>query len=299
MNLFKGSGVALVTPFDQYGRVDYETLRKLIDFQIENETDAIIICGTTGESATLTEKEHQKVIEECIKHVNGRIPVIAGTGSNKTKTAIELSIEAENAGADGLLIVTPYYNGTTQKGLVNHYTKIANSVSIPIILYNVPSRTGINIEPSTVEEIVKNTRNIKAIKEASGNISKIIELKERLGSNIDIYSGNDDQIIPILSIGGIGVISVLANIMPKETHEMVIEYLNGNTEKARKIQLKTLKLIKALFVEKNPIPVKKALELMGMINGTLREPLIELEEKHTKELKLEMKNNGIKILGEN
>lgn len=299
MNLFKGSGVALVTPFDKSGKVDYETLRKLIDFQIENETDAIIICGTTGESATLSEREHQKVIEECIKHVNGRIPVIAGTGSNSTRTAIELSIEAENAGADGLLIVTPYYNGTTQIGLINHYTKIANSVNIPIILYNVPSRTGISINPKTVEEIVKNTDNINAIKEASGNISNITEIKALLKDKIDIYSGNDDQIIPILSIGGIGVISVLANIMPKETHEMVIEYLNGNIEKAREIQLKTLKLIKALFIEKNPIPVKKALELMGMINGTLREPLIDLEEKHVKELKLEMKNNGIKILGKN
>lgn len=299
MNLFKGSGVALVTPFDKSGKVDYETLRKLIDFQIENQTDAIIICGTTGESATLSEREHQKVIEECIKHVNGRIPVIAGTGSNSTRTAIELSIEAENAGADGLLIVTPYYNGTTQIGLINHYTKIANSVDIPIILYNVPSRTGINIEPSTVEEIVKNTKNIKAIKEASGNISKIIEIKERLGNNIDIYSGNDDQIVPILSIGGIGVISVLANIMPKETHKIVMDYLDGNIDKSREAQLKTLKLIKALFIEKNPIPVKKALELMGLINGTLREPLVELDEKHIKTLKLEMKNNGIKILGEN
>ena len=298
MEIFKGSGVALVTPFDKFGNIDYEALKRLIDFQIENKTDAIIICGTTGESATLSYKEHKQVIEECIKYVNGRIPVIAGTGSNCTKSAINMSKEAESLGADGLLIVTPYYNGTTQKGLINHYTKIANNVNIPIILYNVPSRTGTCIEPETVEQIVKNTDNVKAIKEASGNISKIIEIKERLGSNIDIYSGNDDQIVPILSIGGIGVISVLANVLPKETHEIVMSYLNGDIEKSRKLQLKTLKLIKELFKEKNPIPVKKALELMGIINGTLREPLIELEKQHEKTLIKEMKNNGI-ILAKN
>lgn len=295
MEIFKGSGVALVTPFDKYGNIDYKALKKLIEFQIENETDAIIICGTTGESATLSYDEHLKVIKECINYVKGRIPVIAGTGSNCTKSAIRMAQEAENLGANGLLIVTPYYNGTTQKGLINHYTAIAGKVEIPIILYNVPSRTGINIEPETVEKIIKNTSNVKAIKEASGNISQIAQIKELLGDEIDIYSGNDDQIIPILSLGGIGVISVLANIMPKETHEMVMNYLEGNIELSRNEQLKTLKLIRALFKEKNPIPVKKALELMGMINGTLREPLIEMEEEHTKQLIKEMKNNNINI----
>lgn len=297
MEIFKGSGVALVTPFDKSGNVDYETLKKLIDFQIENGTDAIIICGTTGESATLSYEEHKKVIETCISHVKGRIPVIAGTGSNCTKAALKMSQEAEGMGADGLLIVTPYYNGTTEKGLINHYTTIANNVEIPIILYNVPSRTGTNINPKTVEAIVKNTKNVKAIKEASGNISAVAEIKARLGDEIDIYSGNDDQIVPILSLGGIGVISVLANILPKQTHEMVMNYLNGNIELSRKEQLKTFELIKALFSEKNPIPVKKALELMNLINGTLREPLIEMEEEHAKTLIKEMKNNGIKILG--
>ena len=295
MEIFKGSGVALVTPFDKNGEVDYKILKKLIDFQIENGTDAIIICGTTGESATLTEEEHKKVIEECISHVCGRVPVIAGTGSNDTKTAIKLSKEAEGMGADGLLLVTPYYNGATQKGLIEHYKKIDEEVEIPMILYNVPSRTGTTINPETVEKIVENTKNVKAIKEASGNISAVADIKTRLGDKIDIYSGNDDQIVPILSLGGIGVISVVANILPKETHELVMNYLNGKTELSREQQLKMFKLIKSLFIEKNPIPVKKALELMGMINGTLRLPMTEIEEEHAKTLIKEMNNYGIKL----
>ena len=295
MELFKGSGVALITPFKKDGSIDYITLRKLIDYQIENNTDAIIIAGTTGESATLSYMEHLNLIEECIDHVNGRIPVIAGTGSNCTKTAIEMSKEAENLGSDGLLIVTPYYNKTTQKVLINHYSKISDKVNIPIILYNVPSRTGLNIEPNTVKEIIEKCENVKGIKEASGNINNTATIKELLEDKIKIYSGNDDQIVPILSLGGVGVISVIANILPQETHDLVINYLNGNTEKSKQEQLKMLKLIKALFKETNPIPIKKAMEKLNMINGTLREPLIELEEENEKQLIKEMKNYGIKI----
>ena len=295
MEIFRGSGTAIVTPFKKDKSIDYETLKKLIEFQIKNETDAIIICGTTGESATLSYEEHNKLIEKCIEYVNKRTKVIAGTGSNCTKTAIKLSKDAEKMGVDGLLIVTPYYNKTTQQGLINHYTKIAQNVETPIILYNVPSRTGCDLLPQTIKEIVLKNENVVGIKEASGNINRTSDIKELLKDKISIYSGNDDQIVPILSIGGIGVISVLANILPKETHEMVMNYLNGNTEKSKEEQLKSLKLIKALFSEVNPIPVKKALELMGMINGTLREPLIEMEEEHTKQLIKEMKNYGIKF----
>ena len=295
MELFKGSGVALVTPFKSDGSVDYQALRKLIDFQINNNTDAIIITGTTGESATLSYIEHLSVIEECINYTNGRIPVIAGTGSNCTKSAINMAKEAENLGADGLLIVTPYYNKTTQNGLINHYSKISEKVSIPIILYNVPSRTGLNIEPKTVKELVEKNKNIKGIKEASGNINNVLEIKELLGDKINIYSGNDDQIVPILSLGGVGVISVIANILPQETHNLVMNYLNGNIELSKKEQLKMLKLVKALFKETNPIPIKKAMELLNMINGTLREPLVELEKEHEKILIKEMKNYGIDI----
>lgn len=294
MELFKGSGVALVTPFKKDGSIDYQALRNLIDFQIKNKTDAIIITGTTGESSTLSYIEHLSVIEECINYVNGRIPVIAGTGSNCTKSAIQMSKDAENLGADGLLIVTPYYNKTTQIGLINHYSKISDKVNIPIILYNVPSRTGLNIEPKTVKELVENCENIKGIKEASGRINNVSEIKELLNDKIKIYSGNDDQIVPILSLGGVGVISVIANILPKETHDLVINYLNGNTEISKNEQIKMLKLIKALFKETNPIPIKKAMEELGMIEGTLREPLIEMEEQNQKELIKEMKNYGIK-----
>lgn len=297
-NIFKGLGVALVTPFNKDGEVDYKKLKELIDFQIENKTDAIIICGTTGESATLSESEHKKVIEECKNHVRGRIPVIAGTGSNNTRTAIELSKEAENIGVDGLLVVTPYYNKPTQDGLFKHYTAIAKETNIPIILYNVPGRTSVNLLPSTVKRIVEENPNIIAIKEASGNLEQIgalKEIKERLNPNrkLDIYSGNDDQTVDILELGGIGVISVLANILPEETHNMVMNYLNGNKEQSRNEQIKLLSLIKALFSKTNPIPVKKALELMGKIDGTLRLPLTELPEEQTKQLKIEMKRNGI------
>lgn len=295
MEIFKGSGVALITPFQKDGSIDYDTLKKLINFHIENKTDAIIICGTTGESATLSYKEHLECIKTCVEEVNGRIPVIAGTGSNCTKSAINMSVEAERLGVDGLLIVTPYYNKTTQKGLVNHYTKIAKKVTKPIILYNVPSRTGCNLESNTIKEIIEQNENIIGIKEASGNINAVAEIKELLGEKIALYSGNDDQIVPILSLGGIGVISVVANILPKKTHDLVMNYLNGNQELSRQEQLKMLKLVKALFKETNPIPIKTAMELMGLANGTLREPLIEMEEQNKKQLIKQMINYGIKL----
>ena len=297
-SIFKGSGVALVTPFTKDGEVDYKRLKELIDFQIENKTDAIIICGTTGESATLTEKEHGNVIKECIKQVNKRIPVIAGTGSNSTKTAINLSKEAQDLNADGLLIVTPYYNKPNQQGLFEHYTAIAKETNIPIILYNVPGRTKVNLEPKTVKRIIEENPNIIAIKEASGNLEQIEALKkikETINQRLDIYSGNDDQTYDILELGGIGVISVLANILPEETHNMVMNYLNGNKEQSLEQQIKLLELIKQLFITTNPIPVKKALELMGKIDGTLRLPLTELPAEQTKQLIKEMKNNGIVI----
>lgn len=280
MSIFKGSGVALITPFKENGEIDFETLKNLVEFQIENGTDSIIICGTTGESSTLSDEEHIKCIEACVKYVNGRIPVIAGTGSNDTKTAVMLSKEAEKVGADGLLCVTPYYNKTSQDGLKRYYGKIAESVDIPIIMYNVPPRTGMNITLETMIDIAKNNSNIVAIKEASGNISAIAKI---LASNaLDVYSGNDDQTVPILSLGGIGVISVVANIFPKEMHNMVMDYLNGNVEQARDMQLKMLELCNALFCDINPIPVKKTMEILGMANGYIREPLIELDNDKTK-----------------
>lgn len=288
MSIFKGSGVALITPFKENGEIDFETLKNLVEFQIENGTDSIIICGTTGESSTLSDEEHIKCIETCVKYVNGRIPVIAGTGSNDTKTAVMLSKEAEKVGADGLLCVTPYYNKTSQEGLKRYYEKIANSVSIPIIMYSVPSRTGLNITLETMVEIAKNNDNIVAIKDATGNISAIARILE--SNSLDVYSGNDDQTVPILSLGGIGVISVVANIFPKEMHNMVMDYLNGNIEKARKMQMDIIQLCDSLFSDVNPIPVKKAMEILGLANGYVREPLIELDERKTKVLTKAIKN---------
>lgn len=288
MAIFKGSGVALVTPFKEDHVVDYNSLNNLIDFQLQNGTDSIIICGTTGESATLTEKEHTKCIEACVNRVNGKVPVIAGTGSNSTLTAIELSKEAEKLGVDGLLCVTPYYNKTSQEGLRKYYNRVAESVNIPIIMYNVPSRTGVNINPSTAIQITKDNSNVIAIKEASGKIEQIAEILS--SKELDVYSGNDDQVVPILSLGGIGVISVIANIFPKETHDMVMNYLSGNVNLSRDMQLKMLKLCKALFSDVNPIPVKKACEYLGYCGGTLREPLIELDKEKTKVLIKEIEN---------
>ena len=296
MAIFKGAGVAIVTPMKADGEVNYDVLGEMLEAQIQGGTDAIIICGTTGESATLTEEEHSAVIRYAIKKVNKRIPVIAGTGSNCTATAIKLSKEAEKDGADGLLLVTPYYNKATQNGLIAHYTAVANAVNIPIILYNVPSRTGCNLLPETIAKLVKNVKNIVGVKEASGNISQIAKVKLLCGDDVDLYSGNDDQVVPILSLGGIGVISVLSNVAPRETHDMVMDYLNGDLEKAREMQLKALPLINALFSEVNPIPVKKAMSFMGWEAGPLRAPLSEMEDAHAEVLRQAMKDFGIKVV---
>ena len=295
MAIFKGAGVAIVTPMFDDGSVNYDKLKEILEEQIASETDAIIICGTTGESATMSEKEHSEVIKFAVDTVAKRIPVIAGTGSNCTQTAIELSKQAEEDGADALLLVTPYYNKATQNGLIAHYKAIAESVSLPIILYNVPSRTGCNILPETAAYLGKNVENIVAIKEASGNISQVAKLKALAGDSLDIYSGNDDQVIPLLSLGGIGVISVLSNVAPKFTHDMVMKYLEGDHETALNMQLEALPLIDALFCEVNPIPVKAAMNLMGKEVGPLRAPLTVMEDAHQQKLAQVMKDFGIEL----
>ena len=295
MAIFKGAGVAIVTPMFEDGSVNYDKLKEILEEQIASETDAIIICGTTGESATMSEKEHSEVIKFAVDTVAKRIPVIAGTGSNCTQTAIELSKQAEEDGADALLLVTPYYNKATQNGLIAHYKAIAESVSLPIILYNVPSRTGCNILPETAAYLGKNVENIVAIKEASGNISQVAKLKALAGDSLDIYSGNDDQVIPLLSLGGIGVISVLSNVAPKFTHDMVMKYLEGDHETALNMQLEALPLIDALFCEVNPIPVKAAMNLMGKEVGPLRAPLTVMEDAHQQKLAQVMKDFGIEL----
>ena len=295
MAIFKGAGVAIVTPMFEDGSVNYDKLKEILEEQIASETDAIIICGTTGESATMSEKEHSEVIKFAVDTVAKRIPVIAGTGSNCTQTAIELSKQAEEDGADALLLVTPYYNKATQNGLIAHYKAIAESVSLPIILYNVPSRTGCNILPETAAYLGKNVENIVAIKEASGNISQVAKLKALAGDSLDIYSGNDDQVIPLLSLGGIGVISVLSNVAPKFTHDMVMKYLEGDHETALNMQLEALPLIDALFCEVNPIPVKAAMNPMGKEVGPLRAPLTVMEDAHQQKLAQVMKDFGIEL----
>lgn len=295
MAIFKGAGVAIVTPMKDNGDVNFDKLGELIEEQIANKTDAIIICGTTGESSTLSEEEHLETIKYAIDKVAKRIPVVAGTGSNCTQTAIEMSKAAEAMGADGLLVVTPYYNKATQKGLIRHYTAIADAVSIPIILYNVPSRTGCNILPQTAVALAKTTKNIVAIKEASGNISQIAELAHLADGAIDIYSGNDDQIVPILSLGGIGVISVLSNVAPEYTHDIVASYLEGDLKKSLKLQLDALPLVSALFCEVNPIPAKEALNLMGKGVGGYRAPLCEMDEANREKLRGAMVDFGIRL----
>ena len=295
MAIFTGAGVALVTPFKDDLSVDYEQLKKLVDYQIENGTDAIIVCGTTGESSTLSEEEHSEAIRVVAKHTAGRVPVIAGTGSNDTATAIKLSKDAEKDGVDALLLVTPYYNKATQKGLIQHYTAIAESVNIPIILYNVPSRTGCNIEPETAVYLAKNVKNIVAIKEASGNISQVAKLMSLADGCIDLYSGNDDQILPLLALGGLGVISVTSNIIPQDTHSLVKKFLDGDIAGSRELQLKCIDLCKALFSEVNPIPVKKATEFMGLSNGKVRMPLSEMESANAEKLEKAMREYGIQF----
>ncbi len=293
MAIFKGAGVAIVTPFHEDGSVNFEKFAELVEFQIQNGTDAIIVCGTTGESSTLTHEEHLEVIKFCAETVKGRVPVIAGTGSNCTETAVYLSTEAEKFGVDGLLLVTPYYNKATQKGLFEHYKRIADSVKIPIILYNVPSRTGCNILPQTVVKLCSEVHNIVGIKEACGSISQITKLAALAQGKIDIYSGNDDQIVPILSLGGKGVISVLSNVAPKQTHDICAKFFEGDVEGSCKEQLRAIELCDALFSEVNPIPVKTALEMMGKCKSTLRRPLCEMEEANVEKLRAAMKNYGI------
>lgn len=295
MAIFKGAGVAIVTPMKNNGEVNFEKLGEILEEQIAGSTDAIIICGTTGESSTLTHEEHLETIKYTVDKVAKRIPVIAGTGSNCTETAIYLSKEAEKIGADGLLLVTPYYNKATQKGLIAHYTSIANAVTLPIILYNVPSRTGCNIQPETAAYLAINIENIVGIKEASGNISQIAKLMQLAEGSIDLYSGNDDQIVPLLSLGGLGVISVLSNIAPQQTHDIVELYMEGKVKESCERQLKALPLVNALFSEVNPIPVKKAMNLMGKEVGPLRAPLTEMEEENAQKLAKAMVDFGLTL----
>ena len=289
--IFTGAAVAIVTPFKN-NRVDYESLAALIERQIENSTDAIVICGTTGESSTLTDEEHKECIRFCVEKTAGRVPVIAGTGSNDTDYAISLSKYACEVGADGLLLVTPYYNKATPKGLIKHFTAIADATDKPIILYNVPSRTGVNISLPVYKELAKHDR-IVAAKEASGNISAVAALAEACGNSLDIYSGNDDQIVPILSLGGKGVISVLSNVVPKDTHDIVALWNEGKTKESLALQLKYLDLINALFCEVNPVPVKTAMGLMGLCADEMRLPLCEMEENNKERLANALRNHGI------
>jgi 4-hydroxy-tetrahydrodipicolinate synthase len=290
--VFIGAGVAIVTPMHFDGSVNYNKLTELIDFQVNNGTDAIIICGTTGESSTLTHEEHTKLIRFAVEKTAKRVPVIAGTGSNDTAYAVELSKEAEQAGADALLLVTPYYNKTTQAGLIRHFNFIADSVNLPIILYNVPSRTGLDIKPETYAELARH-QSIVAVKEANGNICAVAQTAALCGDQLDIYSGNDDQIVPILSLGGKGVISVLSNITPRQTHDICAKYLSGDVSGSRKLQLELFALINALFTEVNPIPVKHALNLMGFEVGECRMPLAPISDNNEAILKAEMTKLGL------
>lgn len=293
MSVFKGAAVAICTPFLANGEVDYDKFREQIEYQIENGTDAIVICGTTGEASCLSHEEHLECIKFCAEVVDHRIPVIAGTGSNCTETAVYLSQEAEKYGVDAILVVTPYYNKSTQKGLIEHFTIVANSVKIPMILYNVPGRTGCNILPETAAALVRDVPNIVGIKEASGNISQIAKLMSICGDQIELYSGNDDQIVPILSLGGLGVISVLSNVAPRKTHDICQAFFDNDPALAAKRQLDAIPLCNALFCEVNPIPVKKALELQGRDRGVLRRPLCEMDPDNAAKLKAAMEEYGV------
>lgn len=293
MSIFEGAGVAIVTPFKESGEVNYTKLTELLEEQIAGGTDSIIICGTTGESATMTHDEHVKVIRHTCSIVGGRIPVIAGTGSNCTQTAVYLSQCAEEVGADGLLLVSPYYNKSTQKGLKVHFTEIANAVKIPVLLYNVPSRTGININPETIVSLCRDVENIVGVKEASGNFSAIAQMASMSKGWVDIYSGNDDQIVPILALGGKGVISVMSNIAPRQVHDMCEAFFKGDIEKSCKLQLDAIPLLNALFCEVNPIPVKEAMNMMGKGVGPYRKPLVEMDPANKELLKRELINYGL------
>ncbi len=290
--IFTGAGVAIITPFHPDGTINFDGLGENIDYQIENGTDAIIICGTTGEASTMSEEEHLACIRYAVERTNHRVPVVAGTGSNDTKTAIALSVEAEKLGVDGLLLVTPYYNKTTQAGLIQHFTMIADSVNIPIILYNIPGRTGMAISVDTLKVLAEH-KNIVAVKEASGNISYTAQVAAAVGDKMDIYSGNDDIIVPMMALGAKGVISVLSNIMPKETHEMCQLCLDNNFAPAIEMQVKYLEVINNLFIEVNPIPVKAAMNMMGMPSGSLRMPLVDMGEANAEKLKASMQRLGL------
>lgn len=292
MSIFTGAGVALITPFNEDGSINFDAYRELLEFQVENGTDAIITCGTTGEASTISVEEQKEIAKFAVEVIDGRIPVIAGAGSNDTATAVELAVNAKEVGADALLCVTPYYNRATQKGLILHFTTIAESTDLPIIVYSVPGRTATNIEPKTCVELSK-VPNIVGIKEASGNISQIAEIAHLCEGKLDIYSGNDDQIVPILALGGIGVISVLSNIAPRQVHDMVIHYLDGNVEESRRLQLDAINLIKGLFIEVNPIPVKEAVNQMGMNGGVYRAPMCEMGENNKEFLINAMREYGL------
>ena len=293
MSIFTGAGVALVTPFKEDLSVDYDQLEKFIDFQIDNGTDSIVICGTSGEASTMSHDEQIEVVSACVSHVNGRVPVIAGAGANCTDEALNLAKRSEKAGAGGLLVVTPYYNKATQKGLEEYYTTVGNSVDIPIIMYNVPGRTGTNIQPATAVKIAKSVDNIVAIKEASGDIGQVATLAALADGCLDIYSGNDDQVVPLLALGGKGVISVLSNVAPRETHDMVMKFLEGDVKGSLDIQLKYMDVIHNLFSEVNPIPAKRAVAEMGYCKNIVRRPLTEMEEDHAQVLIQSMKEAGI------
>ena len=293
MAIFTGAGVAIVTPMKENGEVNYDKMGELLDYQINNSTDAIVVCGTTGEASTLTHEEHIETIRFTADYVKKRVPVIAGTGSNCTETAIYLSQEAQKAGVDACLVVTPYYNKATQKGLIAHYTSVANSIKVPVIMYNVPSRTGCGLNPETIAHLVKNVDNIVGLKDATGDLSHAAKTMNLCDGKLELYSGNDDQVVPLLSIGGLGVISVLSNIAPRQAHNIVMEFLEGDCKKAAKLQLDAIPLINALFSEVNPIPVKAAMNMLGMQAGPLRAPLSEMEDAHKEILRQEMIKYGL------
>lgn len=293
MAIFEGAGVAIITPFHEDGSVDYERFGEIIEEQIQNHTDAIIVCGTTGESATMTHEEHLDVIRYCVEKVDHRIPVIAGTGSNCTETAVYLSKEAEKMGADALLVVTPYYNKATQNGLYVHFKTVADAVKLPVLLYNVPSRTGTTIQPEIVVRLCREVENIVGVKDATGNMSQTAHLMSIADGCVDLYSGEDALIVPILSMGGKGVISVLSNVAPQQTHDICSLYFEGKVQESCALQLKAVPLVEALFCEVNPIPVKKAMELKGVCGSTLRLPLTEMETENAQRLEREMKKFGV------
>ena len=293
MSIFTGAGVALVTPFKEDLSVDYDQLEKFIDFQIDNGTDSIVICGTSGEASTMSHDEQIEVVSACVSHVNGRVPVIAGAGANCTDEALNLAKRSEKAGADGLLVVTPYYNKATQKGLIEHYTAVAKSIDLPIIMYNVPGRTGCNIQPETAVKLAKEVDNIVAIKAATGNLAQETKTMALAEGCLDMYSGEDGLIVPLMSIGAKGVISVLSNVAPKQTHDICAKFFAGDVAGSAKMQFEVLELVDALFCEVNPIPVKHALNLMGMEVGPLRMPLCPMEDANLERLKKAMKNYGI------